>query len=225
MTQVASRSEVGNVREHNEDALLVDERADLYAVADGLGGHQAGEVASALAVETLRLLVTRESLDESDPGQLLGHALRDAHRCILDAARDDPEREGMGTTAVAVHLRDGEAWVAHVGDSRAYLVRASRAHQLTRDHGSGSYLTQALGTSGDVRPDVGRLEVRAGDRIVLCSDGLTDMLDDAELGEIASGGDEPQQACDALVEAALAAGGLDNVTVLVVQVGDNAPPQ
>lgn len=219
--QVAARSEVGHVRRRNEDSFLVDEAARVFVVADGLGGHPSGDVASQAAVADLRRRLAADPADEADladdAGQWLADALGAAHDAVVAAAEGDPDRTGMATTAVAVAVGDGEGWVAHVGDSRAYLRSGGSLRPLTKDHGMGGFITQALGLDRGVVPEVGHFDLAAGDRLLVCSDGLTNMVDEAGLGRLLGQG-EPGAACDALVEAALAAGGIDNVTVVVVEV-------
>jgi serine/threonine protein phosphatase PrpC len=216
--KVATRTEVGLVRDHNEDDLLVDEEHRLFIVADGLGGHVAGEVASRTAVRAAHTAVV-ESMAE-DPARALPEALHIAHEAVIEDAVADPGRRGMGTTAVLAQLSpdDQQLWVAHVGDSRAYLLRSGQLHRLTTDHrvGGGS-LTQALGTSDEIVPDVSRVDLEPGDRVLLCTDGLTDMIGDDDIaGHLPSG--EPEQGCDRLVDAAMARGGVDNITLVLIEI-------
>jgi protein phosphatase len=209
--QVAARTEIGHVRSRNEDALLVAGEERVLAVCDGLGGHPSGDVASVTAVESLRASAAKAAVSADD----LVAALQTAHDAVVAAAGDDPERAGMATTAVVATVGDASVRVAHVGDSRAYLLDGEgRIQQVTKDHGMGGYITQALGLDRGVEPDLVQLETPAGSRLLLCSDGLSNMVDEAGIGSLLGEGDA-QQACDALVEAALAAGGIDNVTVVV----------
>ncbi len=229
-------TDAGKARPNNEDALLAgtgrDER--LFVVADGMGGHEAGEVASFLAVATLERLWP--------DGSLVG-AIRRADRTIF-ACRDDGEFAGMGTTVVALrfredgsHYRDAkhglEAEVAHVGDSRAYLLRAGHLRGLTEDHSvaselvrrgamvstrvaSRNALTRSLGT-GTVSVESTTFEAWPGDRVLLCSDGLTDAIAEKEITRVLETfPGAPEKAAHGLVTAALEAGGPDNVTVVVV---------
>lgn len=223
--QVAGRTDIGLVRGRNEDDLLVDEERRVFIVADGLGGHPGGDVASRLAVRAAHAAVSDRSLrDEAEPGTALGAALRAAHDAVLEAAAQDIARRGMGTTAVLAHLSEGDRqlWVAHVGDSRAYLFRADELRQLTADHTIGGRiggLTQALGTPGPVSPDVVHVDLEPGDRILLCTDGLTDMVDDDGIAARMGSAEPPQRITDLLVEDALGNGGIDNVTVIVIEAG------
>jgi protein phosphatase len=237
---VAAATDPGRVREHNEDCYRVEPEPALLLVADGMGGHQAGEVASRLAVETIYDCLVRSGQGQDlPPEQLLEDGLLAAHQAIRDSAGQDPARLKMGTTAVVAWLPPpGQAlWVAHVGDSRAYLWRAGQLRPLTEDHTilnqvrragllpadpdewpPRTMLSQSLGASDVIAPEVSHIPIRAGDRILLCTDGLTDMLDEAEIaGHLAS--PEPLPAiCAALIEAANAHGGKDNITVVVADV-------
>lgn len=209
--QVAYRTEVGHVRTRNEDAVLARPERGVLAVADGLGGHPAGDVASLTAVRRIDEL---DLTGESGADELVA-AAAEAHRAVLEAGQH-PDRHGMGTTLVLAAVTDGAARVVHVGDSRAYLLPPGGGlRPLTEDHGMHGYLTQALGLDRDVRPDVAEVDCPPGTRLLLCTDGLTNMVDDEGIAEML-GHDDPQKACDALVEAALDAGGVDNVTVVVV---------
>jgi serine/threonine protein phosphatase PrpC len=214
--QVASRTEVGYVRRRNEDSLLVEESIGVVAVADGLGGHPCGDLASQTAVASLRDALADGLDDGADTGEWLTRALLVAHRAVLAEAGDDPDREGMATTVVLAVVDDGQATIAHVGDSRAYLLADGALQALTRDHGIGGYITQALGLDRVVDPDVAHFDLSAGDRLLLCTDGLTNMVDDKGIALLLGKGD-PTEATDGLVEAALANGGIDNITVIVVQ--------
>ena len=226
-----ARSDVGLVRGHNEDSFLL--RTPLFVVSDGMGGHAAGEVASSIAVETI---------GESAPGTaddvLLGAAVEEANRAVIRGAEEGIGKPGMGCTATAVFIEKNKMAVAHVGDSRAYVLRHGTLVRVTHDHSyveelvdsgqitadearthpSRSIITRALGSDPDMYADHFSLEVNNGDRIILCSDGLSSMISDSELEAVAVSSATPQQAADNLVAAALTAGGADNVTVVVVDV-------
>lgn len=209
--QVAYRTEVGHVRKRNEDALLARPERGVLAVADGLGGHPAGDVASMTAISSL----DQASLTGESSEQDLRTAVQAAHQAVQAAADEEPGRLGMGTTVVVAVLVDGSARILHVGDSRAYLLEpAGKLRGLTEDHGLNGYLTQALGLDRAVEPDVVDVECPPGSRLLLCTDGLTNMVDDPAIADLLGAGDA-QEACDRLVEAALANGGIDNVTVVV----------
>jgi serine/threonine protein phosphatase PrpC len=235
-------TDAGKVRRNNEDSLLVGEGKDetLFAVADGIGGFEAGEVASRIAIEVL---------GELEPGSSFEEAIGEANRRILAAGRGDDRLSGMGTTVVAVRFggthEEPVAEVAHVGDSRAYLLRSGELSPVTEDHSlvaelvrSGdltraqaaehpqkNLITRALGAEDDVEVDTAVLAVEAGDRFLLCSDGLTDMVPEGRiLGILTESPGDPERAARRLLSAALEAGGTDNVTVVVVDVKEHAEP-
>jgi protein phosphatase len=209
--EVAYRTEIGHVRSRNEDALLARPERGLLAVADGLGGHPAGDVASMTAITSL----DEAPLSADASEEHLRAAALAAHEAVV-AAGQAPGRRGMGTTVVVAAVRDGSARVLHVGDSRAYLLDPDgRLRPLTRDHGMAGYLTQALGLDGGIEPDVAEVECPPGSRLLLCTDGLTNMVEDDVIASLLGSGDA-QRSCDALVDAALDNGGVDNVTVIVV---------
>lgn len=218
---------VGRIRDANEDSKL--HQPPLFAVADGMGGHLAGEVASQLAIEALSSQVLSDS-------EALISAVRDANRQIFERASKDPLLTGMGTTITALYAGDSSAQIVHVGDSRAYLFRGNELERLTKDHThvgrlveegrlspedadrhpQRSYLEKALGVDQDVDVDVQVLDTLPGDRILLCSDGLYGMIDDAAIASILQEQDDPQDAADRLCTSAVEAGGSDNVTAIVV---------
>ena len=225
-----SLTDVGNVREHNEDSMLV--APPLFVVADGMGGHEAGEVASAIAVETMREFAPRTS-----DADALAEAVRQANAAVLKGAEDGRGRPGMGTTMTAALVLDDEVIVAQVGDSRAYLLHNGSLKQVTRDHSlvadlieqgriteeearyhpQRSVITRALGSDTNMDPDIYTFRVEKGDVLMLCSDGLSSMVTDDVIKETMLEHSLPDEMCNALVREALAAGGLDNVTVVVVE--------
>lgn len=229
-----SRSDVGLVRGHNEDSFLVQD--PVFAVCDGVGGHAAGEVASAIAVRTISQLAP----DTADDAQL-GAAIEEANAAIIAAAESGQGREGMGCTASAVVIDSSRMAVAHVGDSRVYLLSGGVLVRITHDHSyveelvdageitadearvhpSRSIITRALGSDPDMYADHFTLDIQAGDRIIICSDGLSSMVPDSTIESVAISSATPQAAADALVSAALEGGGHDNVTVVVVDVKDD----
>ncbi len=237
-------TDVGRRREKNEDAFFLDTVLGFYAVADGMGGHAAGEVASHLAIETLGEAMRREGWDPGhatyeEGAERLQEAIAEANRRICESIVDHDERRGMGTTLVALVALDHRAIIAHVGDSRAYLIREGQIHRLTSDHSwvneqvklglltdddaqrhpMRNIVTRALGSRAEVAIDLSIETLAPGDTFLLCSDGLNTMLSDPEIHEILTrhGGD-PEAACQALVSAANARGGEDNVTVIVLAV-------
>lgn len=228
MVRVDATTETGNVRRRNEDGLLVDVERHLLVVADGMGGHPAGDVASRLAIDAVNDGLDPEALDDAARRpDALRDAVARAHEAVHRAAEADPSRAGMGTTLVVAHIDEGGEVVtlAHVGDSRAYLLRDGELRPLTYDHVSdGGFgqrrLTQAVGASHRIDPEVAEVPVRAGDRLLLCTDGLTDELREEEIVRLAEPPRDPDAAVRALVEAALDAGGDDNITVVVAEVGE-----
>lgn len=208
---VAYRTEVGHVRQRNEDALLARPERGLFAVADGLGGHPAGDVASLTAISSLDHAELTGSSADGD----LHAATQAAHAAVTAAADEEPGRTGMGTTLVLAVVDGSTAKILHVGDSRAYLLDDGGLRALTQDHGVNGYLSQALGLDRAVEPDVVEVECPPGSRLLLCTDGLTNMVEDPAIEDLLGQGDT-QHACDGLVEAALANGGIDNVTAIVL---------
>ncbi len=230
-------TDVGRRRAHNEDAFLVMPEAGLFAVADGLGGHASGEVASRLAVDELAL---RFPVVGGPAGDRLRLAFASANQAIHALSQADALRSGMGTTLVAAHLgEEGTLAVAHVGDSRAYLFRDGRLTRLTEDHSllqdfirqarpspaeidafpHKNVIVRALGMRDAVDVDVSVRELREGDLVLLCCDGLTGMVPDEQLEEILRlERPEIRRANQALLDAADRAGGADNVTSVLVEV-------
>lgn len=226
-----SRTDVGFVRDHNEDSLIII--PPLFAVADGMGGHEAGEVASEITVNTLAELAPTHLDAES-----LTAAVEAANYNVLKAPHQGIGREGMGTTLTAAMLEGERLLIAQVGDSRAYLLHNNHLQQITRDHSlmadlieagqitpeeakvhpNRSVITRAIGSDIHMRPDIYELNVSAGDRLLLCSDGLSTMVSDHAIQAIMRRQDSPQKCADELVEAALENGGVDNVTVIVVDI-------
>lgn len=247
--EATARTDPGPVREHNEDAFLVDVENGVFLVADGMGGHAAGEVASAIAIDTVaEVLLYAEDPEETrleasleEPAAVvlerMRYAMNQASMRIRQEAARNPQQSGMGTTLVALIIEGGTAYLAHVGDSRIYLFRDGKLELLTRDHtvvqqeiDAGrltpelarivphkNMLTQSVGCHGPVEPDTSHQPVKAGDLFVLCSDGLTDPLDDRALEQII-GGKPSDQLAEELTQQALENGTEDNVTVVVVAV-------
>jgi protein phosphatase len=229
-------SDVGQLRSGNEDSFLLDHDHNLYAVADGMGGHAAGEVASRLAVEALKEAWAEGAEGESDDDKMV-RGFSVANERIREEVERDAARHGMGTTLVAAHFEGGEARIANVGDSRAYVLRAGNLRQITTDHSwvreqldSGkisaeeaanhpfrNVITRALGTRPQVEVDLLNLPLEGGDRLLLCSDGLTGMLEDEEITRILMESSDTQEAVARLVDEANEAGGEDNITVVLIE--------
>lgn len=229
-------------RPANEDSCLVLTRDDLggaadglLVVADGMGGRASGATASALAVEAVRRTFTSGASAAGDLGRLLSAGLKAANTDVVREAGTRPELQGMGTTCVAAAIKDGRLFVAHVGDSRGYLLRDGRLLRLTQDHSivaekvrSGemtedearrsrfrNVITKAIGLEADLEPDVSTVDLRPGDVLILCSDGLSGPVREPEIAEIVGSSTTAEEACDRLVKTALKNGGSDNVTVAI----------
>lgn len=219
----AAGTHVGYKREHNEDTLFADLERRLFVVSDGMGGRPAGEVASALTVATLDLRLTEDLLSAGPVCQSLLAGIHAANDAVVADASEDSERHGMGATVVVGHVT-AEGWtvVAHSGDSRAYLWRQGTLDRLTRDHvvvrESRRLLRRCVGRAKGAVPDVTEFRAEAEDRLLFCSDGLTDMVGDTEIAAVLAAAADCQGAVDALIETALSAGGKDNITVIVVEV-------
>jgi protein phosphatase len=229
----------GRVRAGNEDSYLVGHA--VFAVADGMGGHQAGEIASDVALEPLRALDT-PSTDMADVGDALAAAVRQANSLVVERAQDDPSLEGMGTTLTAIAVHEGQLHLAHVGDSRAYLLRENeRISQLTTDHTlverliqegrlsrdeaathpQRNVITRAIGHEETVEVEVlPPITLQEGDQILLCSDGLSGPVDDERISSILSGAADGEAAVGGLLAEANAAGGPDNITAVLLRIGD-----
>lgn len=221
----------GAVRENNEDALFVADDLGLYLVADGIGGYADGELASAMVAQTLARAWPADGAD--DPGALFTDAIGKANARIQAAAESagDGSGERMGSTVVALHVADDVATIAHVGDSRAYRLRDGQLEALTVDHSLkaqaasrgghvggrfGNLLTRALGIAPEVEVEVRREEARPGDVYLLCSDGLTNMVEDERIAAVLRAEPALEEACGRLVTEAIRNGGRDNVSVVLV---------
>lgn len=243
--EVHGLSDVGRARTHNEDSFVSIPELGLFVVADGLGGHRHGEVASRLAVDSIQQAIEaapRAPADDPDgappPADILRRAVERAHGRVLEAIDRDGTLVGMGTTVVAMWVHDGCAAIAHVGDSRAYCLRGGELVQLTEDHSwvreqvleghlseaqarehpLRNIVTQALGGFDPVSVEVVEQEVRSGEVYLLCSDGLTTMLDDAEIAACIAAEGTLEGRGEELIRRANERGGLDNITVVLVHI-------
>jgi protein phosphatase len=245
----------GKVREHNEDAIASDSEIGLYVLADGMGGYNAGEVASGIAVKTIMNLV-RESYEVQElaghdkgtglsrPAIILRDAIARANKIIHQTAKTQPQCEGMGTTVVAALFHDNKIIIAHVGDSRLYRLRGERFEQVTMDHSllqelvdrgfytpeeaqrvtNKNYVTRALGVEASVEVEIREEPVQRGDCYVLCSDGLSDMIEDEDIHlTISTFGANLETVAKQLVQLANDNGGRDNISVLLTEVTETFP--
>ena len=245
----AGRSDSGLVRNANEDRLLVTPELGLFLVADGMGGHATGQVASAMVMTSMHNFFratrtgdwvppdTTEDAGLDAASLRLVHAVRKANQDIFEASSAHPEHKGMGSTVVALHVDGAMATLAHVGDSRCYRIRQGAITQLTHDHSvvgeamrnnpglaaedlallPKNMITRALGLRATVKVDAQRIELVDGDLLLLCSDGLHGMLDDQTIAEAAVRLDDLDRASELLISLANAAGGKDNVSLVLVR--------
>jgi protein phosphatase len=247
--EFAGKSDLGLVRKNNEDCYFTGPEIGLFLVADGMGGHKSGEVASRLACDIISNNIKHKYLDAkaktiygeanpsiSDDSNNLLSAIRMANRMIYEAGANNAQNNGMGTTLVAVLIREKSYTIAWVGDSRIYLVRHGRLQQLTTDHSLvqeqlnkglissdqaetsefKNVLTRALGTSEEVAVDIAETNSFAGDYLLLCSDGLTRMVPDQLILETIKKHEQPEAICDELINLANKAGGRDNITAVII---------
>ena len=237
----AARTDVGMIRSGNEDNFAVDATGDrgLFIVADGMGGHAAGEVASEMAVQTVeRELTGVRDLDDRASADRMKEALRKANRSIHDRTITEVDKQGMGTTASVLLLSATRYLIGQVGDSRVYILRDGALQQITKDHSYvqeqvdagfltpeqaryhpySNVITRCVGASPEVEPDVYQGEVRTGDLFLVASDGLTGMVDDRRLQMLLMSRAEPERKVHSLISEANGRGGLDNITAIVVQI-------
>ena len=252
MTRVefSALTDTGIKRTNNEDSFLVMESKNLYAVADGMGGHSSGEIASKIAVETISDFFRNSEISEdstwpyayddniSFEGNKLKTAVAVANEKIQEYAAQHPESRGMGTTVVAVLVLDSRLILCHVGDSRCYLLRDGRLSLVTSDHSwvneqvklgflteeeaqkhpFRNVITKALGTKGEATAEINETEGRAGDLLLLCTDGLNSMISDDEIAKIVSKDTGLEEKARSLIEAANSSGGEDNITLVLLKV-------
>ena len=247
--ETGARTDLGRVRKNNEDCYQIDPSLNLFVLSDGMGGQAHGEVASALAVQTVVThcqqgensratpVFGEPEPDVSERTNRLTSAIRLANRKVFEAANANPEQQGMGATIVAAWINGQKLSLAHVGDSRAYLLRTGSLDQITADHSLlaekvrvgamtpqeadaselQSVLTRAVGTTSEVEVDTDEQVLLSGDTLLLCSDGLTRMVTDPEIASTLLTGTSAQEAADRLVELANENGGVDNISVIVLR--------
>ncbi len=255
VVQAAGKTDVGCVRATNEDAFGFNEERGVFVVCDGVGGHAAGEVASQMGVETV-LEYFAQALDGEYPAigktfpeaspqaNALASAIQLANQRIHRISSEDPDRAGLGSTVVAALVNDKGVAIAHVGDSRIYLLRGDRIQQLTRDHSFvmeqvarglmseeeaehspvQNFILRALGAEAEVEPDVADLELAPGDTLLFNSDGLTRHVTPAQIAAIVQAAPNLEAACDGLIQAARDGGGSDNITCLLVRLVQEQRP-
>jgi len=242
----AARTDTGVVRSGNEDSYMMLPDRGVFIVADGMGGHAAGEVASDMAVRIIaRELGSLRGLSDDEAGERIRHAIIEANTAIFDRTLTEQDKRGMGTTTTAMVLLPQRFMLGQVGDSRAYLLRNGRMLQLTKDHSYvqeqvdlgllteeqarvhpySNVITRCIGANAEVVPDVYFGHLRAGDILLLASDGLTGMLEDEQLSVILKGEGGPQHWVDRLINEANRRGGLDNITALVIRIEPETPAE
>lgn len=235
--RVGVASDVGRQRKINEDGYLIKE--PVFAVADGMGGHSAGEVASAVALQTIEKQLQKIPEEQEIP-DFLARSIQEANAAIFQKSTTEMEQRGMGTTLTVALLLKDRVYIGHIGDSRAYLLREDKLSQLTEDHSlvaqmvkegmlspqeaeihpQRSVLTRALGVEPSAQIDICVSQIKPKDKILLCTDGLTAMLSDVEIEEILNTPRDPQSICKTLVDAANEHGGADNITAVLLEINE-----
>ena len=246
MYTFCTKTDPGRARENNEDSVAYDNAAQIAILADGMGGYNAGEIASGMATAFIKSEMSRwlaeagKHAKTREIRRALEICVDNANRSIFNAANSNAQYHGMGTTLVVAVFQDSKMLLGHIGDSRCYRLRAGAFEQITKDHSllqeqidaglltseqaaTSSYknlVTRALGVDDTVLLDLSEIEVQPGDLYVMCSDGLSDMVDDVEIANIVDGEKSMDEKSIALIEAANLHGGRDNISVVLVQVGN-----
>ena len=246
--QVSGKTDAGKVRSRNEDDYCIrfigqdhpDQTRLLIAVADGMGGGPAGHLASGTAIEILERHVMSSDEAINQPDNILVSAFHEANKLLHQSSQEDERYSGMGTTLTAAIVKDNVAIIAHVGDSKAYLVREGQIHQITQDHSlvadqvkrgditpkearvapHRNVITRSIGTDPEIAPEIYQQRLEEGDGLVLCTDGLSDLVEDTEILAIMLNTRSVEQACEHLVELANQRGGHDNTTVICLEFGE-----
>jgi len=236
--QACAKTDIGLTRNNNEDSFFIDNKQGLFIVADGMGGHAAGEIASQIAVETVRLSL--QTTDGKPPLEQLKQAIEEANLAVAEAANNTIACQGMGTTLTVLLLSQQQAHLAHVGDSRVYRLHDKQLEQLSDDHSLsaeqlrqgmitfeeaqksnfGNILLQAIGISAELDICLKHFPVTDGDSFLLCSDGLSNMLADTEIEKVLKQTGNLDNRCNQLIDNAIAAGGKDNITAIIVQIDE-----
>jgi PPM family protein phosphatase len=240
MMEVGFKSDLGLIREKNEDTILVDPEIGLFIVADGMGGHDGGEFASSIAVHEIAHHIRQRIDHRKEPRVVVGEAIAKANAEIIRRAPIYTNGTEMGTTVVLALVRDNRVLISHAGDSRAYMITEQVMHRLTQDHtfvaewiregtitpeearvhSSRHGLYSALGIDDEIEFETSEWPWENHSDLLLCSDGLTDMLPDDSIEAIVSGAKSPQEACDELVDAANKMGGADNISAIIIRKRD-----
>ncbi|MDP8966340.1 MAG: Stp1/IreP family PP2C-type Ser/Thr phosphatase [Cyanobacteriota bacterium] len=239
----AGLTDPGLIRTVNQDDYYIDPEGRFFIVADGMGGHAGGQEASQLATDAIQAYLEQHWQSPTQSEEVLEQALYEANQAILEDQKNHPERSDMGTTAVVVIFRNAQPWFAHVGDSRLYRLRHSQLEQITEDH---TWVAKAM-KAGDITPeqarvhpwrhvlsqclgrkdlqhvDVQPMDVQPGDRLLLCTDGLTEELSDALIASDLQPSVKNEEAATNLIEAAKEKGGRDNITVVIVEIDEVSP--
>jgi len=244
---MAAGTDRGQVRARNEDSVLILPSKCLAILADGMGGHQAGDVASRMAVDAVAESLTTltnisDSIPDAQPAGVsitsadIMHAVQRANDAILNESEDDPQKHGMGSTIVVTCIEQDRFTTVHLGDSRMYRIRGGEIERITRDHTLAEHyvelgvmsaeeaktwegrnmLLRGLGIEGEIEPEANEGELKSGDTLIMCSDGLTDVCDDATIRDLTLSSEGPQHAVTRLIQAANEGGGPDNITTVVV---------
>jgi PPM family protein phosphatase len=241
-TSISGITNIGKKRENNEDAFYVDEVNSIFVVADGMGGHNAGEVASSKSIELIKYALNDFALQEmkQNPSKIektLNQILSDVNENIYELGNNNPDYHGMGCTIVLTYIENNYLHKVHVGDSRCYVCRNNKIEQLGDDHSyvgvavkmgymtkeearkspEKNKITMAIGTSNNIQPDYRKYELQKGDIILLCSDGLWDMLSDEDILKIINTNKSAHEMSEELISEANIAGGVDNITVIVIK--------
>jgi protein phosphatase len=241
--KVGVGTDIGRRRSQNQDSVAAEPQLGLFLVADGMGGHKGGEIASAMAVDQITEYFQKvQGHAKKDPAEVLKSAIEHASQVIFTRAADEPELSGMGTTTTAAYVQDSTVYIGQVGDSRCYYIKGDNIWQLTRDHSwvqerlraglitreqlktdqMKNIITRSVGYEEEVKVDLFRMNLSSGDCLLLCSDGLSGKVEDLKIQQIIrshlSHPQGPQQAVQALIEQANQNGGDDNISAIVIQV-------
>lgn len=231
-------SHIGLRRTTNEDAYLIDQGNGLFIVADGMGGHNAGDVASRMAIDRSSKYVLKHPVPDADPLEVIGGAIKSANAAVFKASSKNRGQSGMGTTLIIAWIVDGRCYLGHVGDVRGYLIRRKKLKLLTKDHSVVARMVEnkqiteqearthplrnaierAVGTDRKVTPDLTAIKLMHNDRLLLCSDGLWGLVDDSMIQSIINKKAEAGVKVQGLLEKALEAGGNDNITLILAEI-------